>query len=126
MDRLESAIRLAAALYDSLGRGDDRAVASLLGEDCRIEPVDGAGAGHESAITGAEACRLHLETTLARHPGATLSCEELIGFGHRCIARWRLGWKDEAGRDLWLRGVDIIREKDEKISEILSYSKAQK
>ena len=126
MDKLESAIRLSAALYDSLGRGDVQAVASLLGDDCRIEPADGDGVGHEDAITGADACRQHLEAIIARHPGAKVGCEELIGFGHRCIARWRLSWLDKDGEEHFLRGVDIIREKDEKIREILSYIKAKK
>jgi len=123
MDKLESAIRLAAALYDNLDRRDYKGIASLLGEDCRIEPATGAGAGSKEAILGAEAGRGYFEALLARHPGAKVRCEELIGFGHRCVVRWNITGVDEDGRELGLRGVDIIREKDERIREILTYIK---
>jgi hypothetical protein len=117
MDKLESAIRLAAALYDRLDRKDIEGIAALLAEDCRIEPAAGA------PVSGIEAGLLHFQEFLAGHPGAKLGCEELLGFGHRCVARWRLTWVDEGGRELCLRGLDIIREKDERIREILSYVK---
>jgi len=117
MDKLESAIRLAAALYDRLDRKDIEGIAALLGEDCRIETSDGA------SVSGIEAGLVHFQAFLACHPGAMLGCEELLGFGHRCVARWKLSWVDEDGRELCLRGLDMIREKDEKIREILSYVK---
>lgn len=123
MDKLESAIRLAAALYDTLDRRDYKGIASLLGEDCRIEPATDVGTGSKETILGAEAGREYFEALLAGHPGATVRCEELIGFGHRCVVRWKITGVDDDGGESNLRGVDIIREKDEKIREILTYIK---
>ena len=117
MDKLESAIRLAASLYDRLDRKDIAGIAALLGEDCRVETSAGA------SVSGIEAGLLHFQAFLAGHPGAKLGCEELLGFGHRCVARWKLNWVDESGREQCLRGMDVIREKDERIREILSYVK---
>ncbi len=117
MDRLESAIRLASALYEGLDKRDMKGVAALLGEDCRVETSSGA------SVSGIGAGLLHFQNLMADHSEARMGCEELIGFGHRCVARWQLSWVDEDGREASLRGVDIIREKEERIRELLSYVK---
>eukprot|EP00825_Cyclidium_porcatum_P042338 TRINITY_DN5775_c0_g2_i1.p1 TRINITY_DN5775_c0_g2~~TRINITY_DN5775_c0_g2_i1.p1 ORF type:complete len:112 (-),score=16.86 TRINITY_DN5775_c0_g2_i1:93-428(-) len=50
--------------------------------------------------------------------------EELLGFGHRCIIRWECKWINENGTEDTIRGIDIIKEKNDLIGEMLSYSKS--
>ena len=55
---------------------------------------------------------------LADSPNARFTEEDLIAVGDRCIVCWRYDWGDGH-----VRGVDVMRVHDGKISEKFSYVK---
>lgn len=124
MQKLESGIRLVAELIESVNshRLDD--VVKLLDEDCILEPYSSSASGE--LLVGRVMIRKHFEALFAERDNIHFSTEEILGFGHRCITRWKCTWRDETGMERSLRGVDIIREKNDRISEILSYCKTGK
>lgn len=123
MQKLESGIRLVAELIEKINAHKTDAVMKLFGDDCVMEPIftDYAGA----RITGKERIGKYFELLLAERRNLQYSTEEILGFGHRCIVCWSCTWQDEAGARQSLRGVDIIREKNDLICEILSYGKQE-
>ena len=66
-------------------------------------------------------------TTLFRQlfasDGRTFETEERFVAGDRAVVRWRHHWVDADGRPGHVRGVDVIRVRDGKIAEKLSYVK---
>jgi ketosteroid isomerase-like protein len=55
--------------------------------------------------------------------GRTFETEELFVAGDRAVVRWRHQWVDSDGRPGHVRGVDVIRVREGKIAEKLSYVK---
>ena len=53
----------------------------------------------------------------------TFDTEELIIAGDRAVVRWRHHWVDRSGRPGHVRGVDVLRVRDGKVAEKLSYVK---
>ena len=53
----------------------------------------------------------------------TFDTEELIIVGDRAVVRWRHHWVDRSGRPGHVRGVDVLRVRDGKVAEKLSYVK---
>ncbi len=54
---------------------------------------------------------------------ASFSFEEAFVSGDRATARWRFGWTNEDGSAGHVRGVDVIRVADGRITEKFSYVK---
>lgn len=95
---------------------DIDAVMALMTEDCIFENTLPAPDG--SRLEGEVAVRAELGKFLASSPQARFDEEELIAFDDRCIVRWRYSWGEGH-----VRGVDVIRVRDGKLSEKLSYVK---
>ena len=74
-------------------------------------------ARHCSAATGA------WTDFFAASPDAHFTEEDCIVSGDRCVVRWRYEWTDADGRAGHVRGVDVMRVRDGKIAEKLSYVK---
>ena len=55
-------------------------------------------------------------------PGAIFEFEDVFGCGDRGTVRWLYRWDGESGQG-HVRGVDVFRIRDGKISEKLSYVK---
>jgi ketosteroid isomerase-like protein len=53
----------------------------------------------------------------------TFDTEEMIIAGDRAVVRWRHRWVEPSGRPGHVRGVDVLRVRDGKIAEKLSYVK---
>ena len=56
-------------------------------------------------------------------PGMDFAEEESVVSGDRAVVRWRFSWAADDGTDGHVRGVDVIRFRDGKVSEKLSYVK---
>lgn len=123
MQKLESGIRLAAELIEKINAHKLDDVMKLFGDDCVMEPIFTGHAG--TLITGKGNIRKYFELLLMERGNLHYATEEFLGFGHRCIIRWMCTWKDTKGVERSLRGVDIIREKNDRISEILSYCRSE-
>ena len=117
MDAISNATASVVNLFnEALNRHDIDAVMALMTEDCIFENTFPApdGTHHE----GASNVRAELGKFLSESPKARFDEEELIACGDRCVVRWRYTWGDGH-----VRGVDVMRVRDGKVSEKLSYVK---
>lgn len=121
MARVEAALRLALDYNQAINRLDAEALLALVSEDCRFESSDPAPDGR--VLTGKQALRRHWESTFKAHTGLRREIEEAVGMGERCLVRWRLVRVSNTGVSDQVRGVDLFKESDGFIKEILSYRK---
>lgn len=101
---------------EALNQHDIDKVMTLMTEDCIFENTFPAPDGTHHV--GTSIVRTELGNFLTGSPYAHFDEEELIACGDRCVVRWRYTWGDGH-----VRGVDVMRVRDGKISEKLSYVK---
>ena len=101
---------------EALNSHDIDAVMALMTEDCIFENTFPAPDG--TRHVGAPVVRTELGNFLISSPLARFEEEELIACDDRCVVRWRYSWGDGH-----VRGVDVMRVRDGKVSEKLSYVK---
>lgn len=111
----------AARLADAFGRSDADAAAAQLTDDCVFEATGPApdGLRHEGSDAIRAAWRQMFDET--REPAFTE--EETFVSGERGVLRWTYSWVDEEGRPGHVRGVDVLRFRDGRVCEKLSYVK---
>lgn len=101
--------------HDAFNAHDIEAVARCISDDCIFEdttPPDGTRYEGRDAMLGA------VRSFFAASPAARFEIEELITTGDRALVRWRYGWADGH-----VRGVDVVRVRDGRVSESLAYVK---
>jgi ketosteroid isomerase-like protein len=110
-----------AAFSAAFGAGDVDAIMALMTDDVVFEATGPApdGVRHE----GAAAVRAVWVELFARTPGAAFTEEDSFVAGERGVLRWRFDWNDEDGAPGHVRGVDVLRFRDGKVAEKLSYVK---
>jgi ketosteroid isomerase-like protein len=119
----ETAATLAAVAQfnDAFGRHDVDGVMAAMTEDCVFEntvpPPDG------ERHVGQAAVRRFWERFFRGTPSATFQTEEVFAAGPRCVVRWVYRWQNADGSAGHVRGVDVIRVRDGKVAEKLSYVK---
>jgi ketosteroid isomerase-like protein len=101
---------------EAFNNHDINAVMALMTEDCVFENTFPAPEG--TRHLGASDVRRELGSFLASSPRAHFEEEELIACDDRCVVRWRYNWEDG-----YVRGVDVMRMRDGKVSEKFSYVK---
>jgi len=121
MARIESAVRVVIAYNDAFNRHDVAGMMQLMSDDCVFENTDPAPDG--AVFSGKEAVTQFWQDFFSQSPQAHIKVEESIGFGNRCIMRWRYDWVDLEGNKGHVRGVDIFRVQNGCICEKLSYVK---
>lgn len=104
------------AFNDAFNSHDIDAVMALMTDDCVFENTFPAPDG--SRHVGATNVRVALGDFLASSSSARFEEEELIACQDRCIVRWRYSWGDGH-----VRGVDVMRVRDGKVSEKFAYVK---
>ena len=94
---------------------------ALMSEDCVFEATGPApdGVRHE----GAAAVRGVWVDLFGGTTDAAFSEEESFVAGDRGVLRWRFDWTDEEGNPGHVRGTDVMRFADGKVTEKLSYVK---
>lgn len=112
----ESTASVVRAFNEALNNHDIDSVMKLMTHDCIFENTFPAPDG--ALHVGAPIVRQVLADFLASSPLAHFEEEELISFGDRCIVRWKYSWGEGH-----VRGVDVMRISDGKVSEKLSYVK---
>ena len=122
MHKIESGIRLVVKLYNGINDHKVEDIIRLLSDDCTLESSSPAPRGF--IYTGKDQIRKYYENLFEERREVRYKTEELLGFGHRCIIRWEFIWVNGNGTEETIRGIDIIKEKNDLISEILSYSKS--
>lgn len=105
---------------EAFNRHDVEGVMSLMTDDCIFEntnpPPDGA------RLEGAVAVRAYWQKFFAANADARFETEDMIVAGDRCVVQW-IYRKTKEGKPWHLRGVDVFRVRDGKVSEKLSYVK---
>jgi len=120
---LESAATLVAArrFLDAFGRHDVDGIMAAMTDDCVFEntfpPPDG------ERHVGQAAVRRFWDTFFGENPSAAFETEEIFAAGSRCVARWLYRWRRADGSAGHVRGVDVLRVRDGKVVEKLSYVK---
>ncbi len=121
MARIESAIRIVLEFNEAFNRQDITGMLQLLSEDCVFENTAPAPDG--TLYKGKAAIHVYWEDFFRESPKAHLEIEEVFGLGRRCIMRWKYNSVDQAGKQTYVRGVDLFHVKEGLISEKLSYVK---
>lgn len=121
MARVEAAVRLVLAFYEAFNRHDVAGMMQLCSDDCLLESASPAPDG--AVYAGKEALTRYWQDFFRASPQARIEVEDVIGFGMRCVARWRCEWTDGAGHKAHLRGVDLFQERGGLLCEQRSYVK---
>jgi ketosteroid isomerase-like protein len=123
VDGLEPADEVRSAIdryRNAVNRHDiDAAVAAFTDDgliDCTPAPD---GERYEGSVAIGSLFRQLFDSA----DGRTFDTEEVFIAGDRAVVRWRHRWVDAAGRPGHVRGVDVLRVRDGKIAEKLSYVK---
>jgi uncharacterized protein (TIGR03086 family) len=110
-----------ARFSEAFGRGDVPAILALSTDDCVFEATGPApdGERHE----GAGALRAVWEQLFGDTGEPAFTEEESFVSGDRAVLRWRFDWRDVGGEAGHVRGVDVLRLREGKVCEKLSYVK---
>ena len=100
---------------------DLEAIMALMADDAVFESTGPAPDGRR--IEGAAAIRAEWEAMFRDTKDASFTFEEAFVSGDRATARWVFAWTNDDGLPGHVRGVDVIRVRDGKIAEKLSYVK---
>jgi uncharacterized protein (TIGR03086 family) len=100
---------------------DLEAVMSWMADDAVFESTGPAPDGQRAE--GAPAIRAVWEPMFRDTPQPRFTFEESFVKGDRASARWRFAWSDPSTGDGHVRGADVLRVRDGKIAEKLSYVK---
>ncbi|TDU90993.1 uncharacterized protein (TIGR03086 family) [Kribbella voronezhensis] len=109
--------RLGAAF----ARGDVDAIMYELTPDCVFESTSPAPDG--TRVVGGKAVREQWEQLFDQTNDAVFETEETVVLGDRAVVRWRFSWNEADGHRGHVRGVDVLRLRDGKVCEKLSYVK---
>jgi ketosteroid isomerase-like protein len=104
----------------AFNRHDVDAVMNAMTEDCIFENTNPAPDG--TRLVGAEAVRTYWQKFFTSNPDALFETEEAFVSGDRCVVRW-VYRKTKEGKPWHLRGVDIFKVRNGKVSEKLAYVK---
>jgi uncharacterized protein (TIGR03086 family) len=115
----------AVPVIDRFGSAFDAAeldtVMDLVTDDIVFESTSPAPEGER--FEGAEAVRAVWARLFADTDDPHFETEETVVLGDRAVVRWRYSWREASGDRGQVRGVDVLRLRDGKIAEKLSYVK---
>lgn len=105
----------------AFGSGNVERIMALMTDDCVFESTGPApdGSRHE----GAEAVRRVWEELFRDTTDARFTEEESFVCDDRAVQRWTFSWTGADGSPGHVRGVDVLRLRDGKVAEKLSYVK---
>ena len=106
---------------DAINRHDLATALLVLSDDAVWENTFPAPDGER--YEGRDAIRAAFEKFFQESPHASFETEEIFVCGERGVVRWRYTWIDQAGVSGHVRGVDVLRTRDGKVTECLSYVK---
>ena len=117
----QSTLEAVRRFNEAFDRHDVDGIMAAMTEDCVFEntcpPPDG------ERFTGQDAVRKFWQRLFASSPGSRFTAEEIFASGDRCVVRWRYDWKSRDGTPGHVRGVDIFRVREGKVSEKFAYVK---
>jgi len=105
----------------AFNRRDLDAVMARVTDDCVFESTSPAPDGVR--FEGADAVRAQWAKLFANTDDPRFETEESVVLGDRAVVRWTYSWREPSGDRGHVRGVDVLRLRDGKIAEKLSYVK---
>lgn len=102
-------------------QGDLETAMSLVTADIVFESTSPAPDG--GRFEGADAVRAAWAKLFAETAAPHFETEETVLLGDRAVVRWQYSWKTDSGDRGHVRGVDVLRLRDGRIAEKLSYVK---
>lgn len=118
--RTAATLRAVENFNDAFNRHDVDGVMSFMTEDCLFENTSPMPDG--TRLKGAVAVREFWEKFFTNSPDAFFEAEDIFAAGNRCTVRW-IYRKNKDGQPWHLRGVDVFKVVDGKVSEKLAYVK---
>jgi len=114
-------VKITELLEEAINRRDIDALMALIAEDCVFEntspPPDG------ERFEGQEAIRAFWENLFRSTSHVDFQTEDKFAHANQCVVRWAYQWANETGDSGHIRGIDVIRIRDGKMAENLSYVK---
>ncbi|MEU4391261.1 TIGR03086 family metal-binding protein [Kribbella sp. NPDC023855] len=110
-----------ALLGEAFAAGDVDAIMAHMTEDCVFESTSPAPDG--ARFEGADAVREQWRKLFEDTAEPRFETEESVVLGDRAIVRWKFSWAEADGGRGHVRGVDVLRLRDGKVAEKLSYVK---
>ncbi len=110
-----------ATFSAAFGRGDVEQIMALMTDDCLFESTSPAPDG--GRFEGAPAVRGVWIEVFGGTPNAAFTEEDSFVHADRGVLRWRFSWTEPDGSVGHVRGTDVLRFRDGKIHEKLSYVK---
>jgi ketosteroid isomerase-like protein len=105
---------------EAFNNHDADAVMAAMTEDCLFEntnpPPDG------TRLVGAVAVKAYWIKFFTNNPDAHFEAEDIVVAGDRCVVQW-IYRKTKEGKPWHLRGIDLFKVRNGKVSEKLSYVK---
>ena len=117
-DRTQATLDVIQRFNDAFNRRDVDQVMALMTEDCVFENTLPSPDGER--FEGAAAVRGFWEQFFRSTPTARFQAEEIFAAGDRGVVRWVFRWDDQGGH---VRGVDVMRVREGRVAEKLSYVK---
>jgi ketosteroid isomerase-like protein len=117
----DATVAVVRRFLDAFGRHDVDGVMAAMTDDCVFENTWPAPDGERHI--GQAAVRRFWERFFRETPSAAFETEEVFAGGARCVVRWRYRWRNADGSAGHVRGVDLLRVRDGKVAEKLSYVK---
>ncbi|MFN2187758.1 MAG: nuclear transport factor 2 family protein [Candidatus Promineifilaceae bacterium] len=121
MARVETAIRLGLDFFKAYNQREVSRMADLIGAECIFESSDPAPDG--TICKGKDAITRYWESYFQDNPDVRIEIEDALGLGNLCVVWWKRYGDLIADENAYIRGVDIFRTKDDRISEQTSYIK---
>jgi ketosteroid isomerase-like protein len=110
-----------SAFSAAFGSGDVDAIMALMTDDVVFEATGPAPDGVR--VEGAEQVRAVWVELFGQTEGARFVEEESFASGDRGVLRWRFSWNGDDGAPGYVRGVDVLRFREGRVAEKLSYVK---
>jgi ketosteroid isomerase-like protein len=105
---------------EAFNRHDIDAIMALMTDDCVFENTRPSPDG--TRFEGQPEVRAFWEQFFYNSPQARFDAEDIFDVGDRCVVRWTYHWLKPTGNG-HVRGVDVFRVRDGKVSEKLNNRK---
>ncbi len=110
-----------ALMGEAFGEGDVDGIMAQMTADCVFESTSPAPDG--ARFEGADAVREQWTRLFEDTSEPLFETEEAVVLGDRAFVRWTFSWLQPDGERGHVRGVDVLRLRDGKVAEKLSYVK---
>jgi ketosteroid isomerase-like protein len=117
----ENTIRIVNHFNEVFNQHNVDAVIAAMTDDVVFENTSPFPDGTRYA--GQQANREFWSEFFRNSPHARFETEEMFAAGDRCVVRWVYHWRDGEGKPGHIRGVDVFRVRDGKVTEKFAYVK---